>query len=80
MMALFFKGSKITSSFCHSLLIPLCTHLPTCSHPHREEREKYIRAKYIDKEFLLDLPESDQTISEVGGAGGCGVTLLIQTS
>ena len=37
---------------------------PIYSSP-REEREKFIRAKYIDKEFLAELPESDRGIAEV---------------
>lgn len=29
-----------------------------------EEREKFIKAKYIDKEFLAELPRNDKTIAE----------------
>ena len=29
---------------------------------YREEREKFIKAKYIDKEFLADLPHTDKPV------------------
>ena len=31
----------------------------------REDREKFIKAKYLDKEFLAELPRSNNTVSEV---------------
>ena len=31
----------------------------------RDERERFIKAKYVDKEFLADLPVSNSTIAEV---------------
>ena len=37
---------------------------PTPSSP-REEREAFIGAKYISKEFLCDLPPSNKDVSEV---------------
>ena len=35
------------------------------SRPAREEREKFIRAKYVDKEFLADLPADRESLPEV---------------
>jgi hypothetical protein len=32
----------------------------------RDERERFIKAKYEDKEFLAELPVSNSTIAEVG--------------
>lgn len=31
----------------------------------REEREKFIKAKYVEKEFLADIPRNDKSISDV---------------
>ena len=31
----------------------------------REEREKFIKAKYIDKEFLAELPRYDKPVPDV---------------
>ena len=31
----------------------------------QEDREKFIKAKYLDKEFLVELPRSTNTVSEV---------------
>ena len=31
----------------------------------RDERERFIKAKYVDKEFLAELPKTDRTIAEV---------------
>lgn len=31
----------------------------------REDRERYIRAKYVDKEFLADLPRSSDPLCAV---------------
>lgn len=40
----------------------------------REERERFIKAKYVDKDFLQDLPKTDKSIAEVSegreGEGG----------
>ena len=43
----------------------------------REERERFINAKYVDKEFLQELPKTDKTVAEVsdlwdGDGGECG--------
>lgn len=31
----------------------------------RDERERFIKAKYVEKEFLAELPASNDTIAEV---------------
>ena len=31
----------------------------------REERERFIQSKYVDKEFLQELPTTDKSVAEV---------------
>ena len=47
------------------VLIKLFTSCFSLVYVDREERESYIRAKYIDKEFLQDLPSSQYSLSQV---------------
>lgn len=35
----------------------------------REDREKFIKAKYVDKEYLQELPKSDRSVSLVSEEG-----------
>ena len=38
----------------------------------REDREKFIKAKYVDKEFLQELPKSEKPVSLVSESHGRG--------
>ena len=63
---LYFHETCVTSIPSHlSHYYSLTCHTITPSPPHREERERFIRAKYIEKEFVADLPPSNKSITEV---------------
>ena len=42
---------------------------PIYSSP-REDRERFIKAKYVDKDYLMDLTPSNNSIAQVFSLGG----------
>ena len=46
----------------------------------REEKEKFIRTKYVDKEFLADLPDTKQPLSQVITAFHYTMVILLRYS
>ncbi|KAL5510511.1 hypothetical protein EMCRGX_G006070 [Ephydatia muelleri] len=54
-------GNKVSKSIWEAKKIKL---RPAAHNATREEREKFIRAKYVDKEFLADLPADRESLPE----------------